>query len=68
MKRYFYMLVEASEQIKLDPYYYPRTQAERIAKEYNKNMRKEYRRPGMKATIKKVIETTADGQHIAPTI
>lgn len=68
MKRYFYMLVEASAQIKLDPYYYPRTQAEIIAKEYNRNMRNEYRQPGMKATTKKVIETTEDGQHIAPTI
>ena len=65
MKRYLYRLTDKSG-FCVDPYYYPRTQAEKIRKEARREMQK--RRLANKIIIKKVIKTTADGQRTAMTV
>lgn len=65
MKRYLYRLTYDGC-ISVDPYYYPRTQAEKIRKEARREMQK--RRLANKIIIAKVFEITADGQRTAMTV
>lgn len=66
MRKYLYRLTDESG-FCVDPYYYPRTQAEKIRKEARREMQKE-RRHASTIIIKKVIETTADGRRTAMTV
>jgi hypothetical protein len=66
MKRYLYRLTDKSG-FCVDPYYYPRTQAEKIRKEARREAQRDKRRPS-KIIIAKVFEITADGQRTAMTV
>lgn len=54
MKKYLYMVTDKTKSFNLCYFYYPRTKAEQIAKDINKENRRQYGKQTFKAATKKI--------------